>query len=289
MRVLNFSMLAAAAVMAASLRRRVIGRSRRSKNSPLRMAPRSPESTVRGRTFRLAMLLLLLCVRVQAGDFEKANDLYDSGHFAEAKKLYEKLWNSGERSANLSHNLGNAEYRTGSPGRAALGYERALAMEPRHAEARANLAFVREQTRASGLDVSLTDRVFRWFSADVWTVIGVVVAWGVLFSLAAIFTTARATRGSLWFATIAGVAIVACAISGVRLHQRDRALAIVTAKEIEAHLAPVKSAALAGVLPAGSRVRILSERGPWILCELPGERRGWLEAGSIERIDPSRS
>ena len=253
------------------------------------MEPLSTDSAICGRTLRGAVLLLLLCVRVQAGDFEKANDLYDSGHFAEAKKLYEKLSESGERSANLFHNLGNAEYRIGSPGRAILGYERALALEPRHAEARANLAFVREQTRASGLDVSLADRVLRWFSADVWTVIGAVAAWTVVFSLATIFTTARAARGSLWFTTIAGVSIATCALLGVRLHERDRALAIVTAKEIEAHLAPAKSAALAGVLPAGSRVRVLSERGPWIYCELPGERRGWLEAGAIERVDPSRS
>ncbi len=253
------------------------------------MEARSPEPAVRGRTLRLAMMLLLLCVRAQAGDFEKANDLYDGGQFADAKKLYEKLSEAGERSANLFHNLGNAEYRIGSPGRAALGYERALALAPRHAEARANLAFVREQTRASGLDVMLADRALRWLSADAWTVIGAVAAWAVLISLAAIFTTARAARGSLWIATIAGVLIAACAIFGVRLHQRDRALAIVTAKEIEAHLAPAKSAALAGVLPAGSRVRVLSERGPWIFCELPGERRGWVEAGTIERIDPSRS
>lgn len=253
------------------------------------MELRSPDSAVCGRAFRLAVLLLLLCAQVQAGDFEKANDLYDGGHFAEAKQLYEKLRDSGERSANLFHNLGNAEYRIGSLGRAALGYERALALEPRHAEARANLAFVREQTRASGLDVSLADRVFRWLSADVWTVLGAVAAWGAVFSLAAIFTTARAARGSLWFTAIAGVLIAACALLGVRLHERDRTLAIVTTKEIEAHLAPAKSAGLAGVLPAGSRVRVLSERGPWIFCELPGERRGWLEAGSIERIAPSRS
>ena len=60
--------------------------------------------------------------------------------------------------------------------------------------------------------------------------------------------------------------------------EQNRALAIIIAKEAEARLAPAESAGPAATLPAGSQVRVLSERGDWIYCELPGSGRGWISA-----------
>jgi hypothetical protein len=61
-------------------------------------------------------------------------------------------------------------------------------------------------------------------------------------------------------------------------------LAIVLAKEADARLAPADRAGLAEKLPAGSRVRVLSERGAWTYCELPGSGRGWLPSDALERV-----
>ena len=48
----------------------------------------------------------------------------------------------------LFYNLANAQYRLGNLGQAILNYERALALEPRHPEAAANLRLVRDKARA---------------------------------------------------------------------------------------------------------------------------------------------
>jgi tetratricopeptide (TPR) repeat protein len=224
---------------------------------------------------------------VCAGEFEQANENYDAGRFSEAKQRYEQLLDTGTRSANLFHNLGNTDYRLGSPGRAMLNYERALALESQHPEAAANLRLLREQTHARDLRRSFLERALLRWTENAWTVTGTLAAWGALFCLAALWLTRRAERAGLWCGLICGAALAAVAVFGISLHRRDRAVAIVTAKEVEAHLAPAESAALAGVLPAGSRVRVLSERGPWTYCELPDERRGWLASGAIERIRPA--
>src|SRR5476651_525702 len=71
--------------------------------------------------------------------FAKANEEYASGHFKEAIDDYETLVQSGQLSANLFYDLGNAYFRANDFGRAILNYERALALEPRHPEADANL------------------------------------------------------------------------------------------------------------------------------------------------------
>src|SRR5207249_9673837 len=71
--------------------------------------------------------------------FTKANQEFAEGHFKEAISGYEALIRSGQWSANVFYDLGNAYFRTGNFGRAILNYERALALERHHPEATANL------------------------------------------------------------------------------------------------------------------------------------------------------
>ena len=80
--------------------------------------------------------------------FDAANKLYEAGQFAQAQEAYTQLAKEGPLSANLYYNRGNAEWKQGNGGAAVADYERALALEPSHPEARANLDFAREQTGA---------------------------------------------------------------------------------------------------------------------------------------------
>ncbi len=245
---------------------------------------RADGSTQWGFAGGAALLLLLSCVGAHAGDFETANELYDAGRFTEAKQLYEKLVDANTRSANLFHNLGNTDFRLGSPGRAVLGYERALALDPAHPEAAANLKLLQEQTHARDLHRPFAQRGLLKVSENVWTVVAMLVGWAGVFALVRIFTAGGGGRIVPALCLLACALVAGTASFGLSLHAKNRALAIVTAREVEAHLAPAESAALAGILPAGSRVRVLSERGPWTYCELPDDRRGWLATSAIERI-----
>src|SRR5205807_50501 len=90
--------------------------------------------------------------------FEKANSEYAAGNFKEAISDYNTLVQSGELSANLFYNLGNAYYRTADYGRAILNYERALRIDRQHPEAQANLRIARDESRGLELTPSLFDR-----------------------------------------------------------------------------------------------------------------------------------
>ena len=68
--------------------------------------------------------------------FAHGNQLYASGKFAEAAAAYESQVRRGADSANLFYNLGDAYQRVGNRGRAILNFQRALLLEPSHAEAR---------------------------------------------------------------------------------------------------------------------------------------------------------
>lgn len=224
-----------------------------------------------------------------ASDFETANQLYDQGKFSEAKQQYEKLVESGEGSANVFYDLGNTDYRLGSTGRAILNYERALALNPRHPEAHANLHLLRQQAGARLRTMSRVERVVAMQRAGVWTASAAIAGWVMLFGFAFIWTSRREEKSGLWLLTLTGALVFASSLTALWIGARDQALAIITARQTEARLAPAESAGVAEALPAGSRVRVLSERGEWVYCELPGAGRGWIPQKAVERVRPVQS
>jgi tetratricopeptide (TPR) repeat protein len=246
-----------------------------------------------GRWFaRLGVLLFLASARAvlaESGDFEAANQLYDQGKFSEARTRYENLALSGEWTPNLFYNFGNCEYRLGEPGRAMLDYERALALDPGHPEAKANLALLRNQTGAKVPSPSWEQYAFTGLSQDAWAIAAVVAGWIAVFGLACVATSRRQGNAGLSLAAIAAAVVAAYAGGVLWLSAQERGLAIVVVRSVEARLAPADSAGLADSLPAGSRVRVLSERGDWVYCELPGASRGWIPHDAIEKVRMGKS
>lgn len=220
------------------------------------------------------------------GTFDAANRAYDEGKFSEAKVGYEKLVEAGEWSANLFYNLGNADHRLGAAGRAILDYERTLALDPAHPEARANIDVLRRQTGAKRRAAVWQDAVLGWRIADAWALAAAAAGWVALFGGVLLFTGRRGEKNGLWLATTAGALACAYAVAVLWWQGRESAAAIIVVQSTEARLAPADSAGLAETLPAGSRVQMLSERGEWIYCALPGEKRGWIPRPALERVRP---
>src|SRR5213076_3048571 len=124
-------------------------------------------------------------------DFSKANQEYAQGHFKEAIAGYETLVRSGPLSANLFYDLGNAYFRTGDFGRAILNYERALALDPHHPEATANLQIARDEARALELQPNRLERYLQFASANQYSVVAAAAVWLMIFGVAAVIFARR--------------------------------------------------------------------------------------------------
>ena len=235
---------------------------------------------MRGVSILIFLWIAVLADAMPADDFDTANQLYDRGKFEEAKQVYERLAGRGEWSANLFYNLGNADYRTGAAGKAVLDYERALALDGTHSEARANLKWLRGQTGAKESARRWWDYAYPALPGDAFAVIAVLAAWGAIFGLVR-------RRAFGW--TIVALSVAAYAGVGVWRSEQERSLAVITGKGAVARLAPADRASLAEPLPEGSRVRVLSERGEWIYCALPGGGRGWVAEGQLEKVRLTKS
>src|SRR4030095_1931656 len=114
-------------------------------------------------------------------EFIEANQEYAQGHFKEAIDQYEAIVRSGQWSANLFYDLGNAYFRTGDLGRAILNYERALAPERHHPEAAATLQNGRAEARAPAVPPSGSERYLQFANINQYSVAAAIAFWTAIF------------------------------------------------------------------------------------------------------------
>src|SRR5512135_2510947 len=74
--------------------------------------------------------------------FNRGNDYYKAGNYADAATQYQEIINQGMVSAAVYFNLGNAEYRQGKIAQAILAYERAVRLKPGDPDILHNLRLV---------------------------------------------------------------------------------------------------------------------------------------------------
>jgi tetratricopeptide (TPR) repeat protein len=219
-------------------------------------------------------------------EFAKANQEYAQGHFKEAISGYEAFAHSGQWSANLFYDLGNAYFRTGDFGHAILNYERALALERHHPEATANLQIARDQARALEIQPSLPERYLQFASVNQYTIAAAVAFWLGVFCIVRLFFARRRSAATI---VLSVLLLFVFAIGTLAIYELDhgskgRGLAIVTDKEVQARLATADTANSVLALPPGSEVKILSTRGDWVYAALPNNLRGWIPAKSAEQV-----
>jgi len=219
-------------------------------------------------------------------DFAKANQDYAQGNFKEAISGYKTLVGSGQWSANLFYDLGNAYFRTGDFGRAILNYKRALVLERHHPEATANLQIARDEARALELAPSTPERFLQFASSNVLAIAAMIAFWIGIFSIAAlIFAQRRTWRAiTLSILSLSVFALGVFAVYEIDNGKGGKALAIVTGDGVEARLATADNANSVLALPAGSEIKILSRRGDWVYAALPNNLRGWIPSKSAETV-----
>jgi tetratricopeptide (TPR) repeat protein len=219
-------------------------------------------------------------------EFAKATQEYSAGDFQAAINSYETLVRSGDWSANLFYDLGNAYFRAGDLGRAILNYERALALERHHPEAEANLRIARDQARALELTAGSVERVFRFANRDELVIAAAIAFWLATFSLVRLLFARRRGAGAIPMSILLLSIFAGAAFASYELENgaKGKALAIVVANDVEARLATADNAHSVLALPPGSEIRILSTRGEWVYATLPNNLRGWLPVKSAELV-----
>ncbi|MEP6602696.1 MAG: tetratricopeptide repeat protein [Spartobacteria bacterium] len=234
----------------------------------------------------LTALLVASSALAQVDTFAKANQEYAAGQFKEAIADYETLVQKKEWSANLFYDLGNAYFRAQDFGKAILNYERALALDRHHAEAQANLRVARDQARALRLQQSQVERYVRAGSPNQYAIAAAAMFWiGIFIGASLLFGQRRSTSAiTLSILSLSIFIALGVAIYAMENGSGGRGVAIVTKANVTARVATADTSSSVLAVPAGSEIKVLSERGEWVYAALPNNLRGWIPANNAEPV-----
>ncbi len=226
----------------------------------------------------------------------QANQLYENGQYQEAAELYQALVDGGLVDSALYYNLGNAYFKEGDWGQAALNYRRAQGLSPRDPDIRANLVLVRAQTvdqidaEGEALFSRITRFAQRWLTLDEMA-IATLVLWFAVFVLIILFLRIKheTTRQILSYAIIVVAILLFGGLFslGGRLYiENVRPEAVIIVEEVDVTSGPGSQYVVEFSLHTGTEVSIIERRNNWIRLGLPGGRlQGWVPSDAVEPID----
>jgi hypothetical protein len=224
----------------------------------------------------------------------QAKDAYDSAKYEEALQLWLSAGPYDQLSADTLYNIGNACYRSGSPGDAALYYRRALIKSPSHAEARQNLRFIERKygaitvTRAD-YQYELAKIPLATWKAATWT-----GAWLIVLALLIFPATRSSSRlRPLAVATLIFAPLVASlGALGWHYFPDDAQFAavekqaVIIGGDVSLHTDAARTAPKVTTAPPGTLCEVIAESGNWAYVAFATQTRGWVLIESIERIVP---
>jgi tetratricopeptide (TPR) repeat protein len=221
--------------------------------------------------------------------FAEASRLHAAGDFEGAARAYEALLAEGLESPALHVNLGDARFRAGRRGAAIAAFERALRLDPRDADARADLAAVRASDAdriAPEPERPFLERLVER-TPDGWAAAAFAFPWAALFVALAIRRGARPRPRSLLGAAAALAAFLSAAggaLLAARANEDRSPAAVVIAPVAAVREGPEEALRPTHRLREGAVVRLLGSRGDAERVRLANGLEGWVSTRDLERL-----
>ncbi len=248
----------------------------------------------------VALLLSLgFSMNIQAKDLDSlwtaGVQAYTDGQFADASAAWTSIEESGQKSATLYYNLGNAWFKQGNYPKAILNYERALRLDPSYSDARYNLEFTNNFVQDKIEPVpefilkSVARKVCYVMGSNAWAVIFIALfAAALMMGLLFLLGSSVGKRRAGFYCGIVLLLLSAGALSFSVWQKSDSVKT--DAAIVMSPVSSVKSSPSSGsskdlfVIHEGTKVTILDEVGTWKNISLADGRQGWIEAADIEII-----
>lgn len=258
-----------------------------------------------GKSLRKVVTVVTLLLSLGASMNIQAKDLdslwtagvqaYTDGKFSDASAAWTSIEESGQKSAKLYYNLGNAWFKQGNYPKAILNYERALRLDPSYSDARYNLEFTSNFVQDKIEPVpefilkSVARKVCYVMGSNAWAVIFLVLlAAALVMGLLFLLGSSVGKRRAGFYCGIVLLLLSAGALS-FSIWQKSDSVKIDTAI-VMSPVSSVKSSPSSGsskdlfVIHEGTKVTILDEVGSWKNIALADGRQGWITSNELEVI-----
>ena len=245
----------------------------------------------------IAVLTLPLLLKAQESNdslWVKANNLYTSEEYQKAIPVYEQILASGNESAKLYFNLGNAYYKAGEINKAILNYERAKVLAPQDEDVEFNLR-IANQFVVTKIDELPKPFFVRWktsivnkYPADTWAIISIGSFVIFLFLLGLFFFSRNVAvrRFSFWISmALIVISVIAFSLAGKqkkKINTRDQA--IVFCPRVTVKSSPSESGTDLFLIYEGLKIQVTDSLGSWTEIRLADGNQGWLRDSCIVKI-----
>ena len=226
--------------------------------------------------------------------WERGNQAYIDGDYAQALACYSAIENGGHYSARLYYNMGNAYFKQNMLGKAILYYNRALVVSPSMDDARYNLEIAESQTKDK---IAVVPQFFlnRWMqtiqralSCTAWSVLSLLcLAVALALLLLFLLGSALSVRKVGFYGTVVALLLFVATISFAIAERNDilnREQAIVMSSAISVKSSPDRAATDLFVIHEGTKVTISSQVEGWAEVTIADGKKGWTELSHLERI-----
>lgn len=216
---------------------------------------------------------------------------FTAGSYDKALQVWNEIYRTGYRSANLDYNIGNAYFKLNNIPSAILYYERAYLLKPGDENINYNLQVART------LNVDRFQEIpelffIKWYnfvslslSTNTWAKISIVtfIIFLLFLSLYIYSSRHRSKILGFWFALL----FIFLSLSTLAFTIRNKSMvynshkAIITSPLISGKSSPDKSGNDLFVLHEGTKVTIEDEVGEWLEIRLSDGNKGWVPGNSI--------
>ena len=229
-----------------------------------------------------------------AGLWDKAGEAFAAGQWQNALNYYQMIEGENLESADLYYNIGNTYFKLDDLGHAILYFERALKLDPAHADAANNLEIARQMT-LDRVDAVPDFILVSWFrqlrqglSADAWAWITLALA-ALVAILLLLFQNASSRALQKVSFIVACVFAVLTIFAFIFSLQQKHAVTRQDSAIVTVPVCPVKSSPAEGgktvfVLHEGTKVRILDNVGDFAKISIADGRQGWASTATFEVI-----
>jgi tetratricopeptide (TPR) repeat protein len=243
----------------------------------------------------LGILVFAFAGQLDAGEVSaKAKEAYDAARFEEAAKLWLDAGSYEDLSADTLYNIGNAAYRMGVPGQAALYYRRALSRDAAHGEARQNLRFIERKYGSITIERPAYQYAIARIPLSAWKGSLWAGAWMLVIGLL-VFPATRI--GSPWrvagvIGFVLGPLMMSLGGLGWRYFPDDAEFAAITrqavvvGEKIVLHTDAARTSPEVIDAPPGSVAEVIRRSGDWAYVAFATKTRGWVLIDAIEMVIP---
>ena len=225
---------------------------------------------------------------------DSAEVYFKNAQYGKAIEAYEKISATGQESAALYYNLGNAYYKAKDLPLAITNYERAKLLDPTDEDITFNLSLVKTQTvdKIKSIPVFFLNEWLNTLtgilSTNIWAFLSVFAFLTALSFLLFYFFSRSVRLKKITFWTASFLLMMSLVSMASSYHQKkinfDKEFAIIINPSVNIKSSPDENSTSLFILHSGTKLQVLDQIQDWYKVKIEDGNTGWIKLEDVQNV-----